>query len=97
MAGAGQRDVGKAQLLAALLDVVLVHMGAVLVAGQAHVDRTPGLLIVEVDGLALVGEAPGVPQERAVDDGELEALAAVEGEHLDGVGIGVQAAGALVV
>ena len=97
MAGAGQRHVGEAQLLAALLDVVLVQVGVVLVAGQADVDRAPGLLVVEVDGLPLVREAPGVPQERAVDDRELEALAAVEGEHLHGVGVGVQAARALVV
>ena len=64
---------------------------------EADVDGAPAVLVVEVDGVALVGEAARFPQERAVDDRELESLAAVEGEHLHGVGIRVEAPGALVV
>ena len=41
--------------------------------------------------------AVDVPQIGAVDDRELEALAAVDGEHLDGLGVGLEAAAAVFV
>ncbi len=98
VAGAGQRDVGEAQLLAALLDVVLVQVDVVFepAPSSTSIARWPSSSW-KPDGLALVGEAAGLPQERAVHDREFEALAAVEGEHLDRVGVGVQAPRALVV
>ncbi len=38
---------------------------------------------------------PVVPQRRGEDDRELQALAHVRGEHLDGVGVGLQPSAAL--
>ncbi len=97
VAGAGQGDVEQAQVLAAaLLDLHL------LVAGEL----VP--LVPDIDG-AFVGvgrivehrDVAGlgvpVPHVGAVDDGELEALAAVDGDDLDGVGVGFEAAGPFLV
>ena len=42
-------------------------------------------------------DVPRLPQVREVDDRELEALAAVDREHLDGVGVGLEPAAALLV
>src|SRR4029078_11069286 len=39
-------------------------------------------------------DVPGLPQVRVVDDRELEAFAAVHGEQLDRLGVGLQAAAA---
>ncbi len=99
VARAGQRHVGQAQVLAALLgDVPAVVVGAPRRSRAAHVDGALlGLGVVEDRGVVVL-DPERVPQVRAVDDRELQPLAAVDGQHLDRLGVGLQApAGLLLV
>ena len=99
VAGAGQRDVGQAQVLAALLDGLLLAVALVVPALQRDVE--PALVarvrVVEGDGMRARGLEARLPQEGHVDDAELEPLGAVDRQHLDGVGVGLEAAAALLV
>ena len=52
--------------------------------------------VVEGHGL-VVGDVARLPQEREVHDRELKTLAAMDGQHLDGFGVGFQAAAAVLV
>ena len=99
MLRAGQRDVGQAQVLAALLGLVLAAVGGEVGAVHADVDHAlvARLRIVEEDRLGVVGDPARLPQVGVVDDRELDALAAVDGEDLDRLGIGLEAAAALLV
>ena len=100
MAGPGQRDVGEPQVLAALLTRVLLAVVRELRPLERHVDRprVAGLRIVEEDrGLRLVGDPARLPQERQVDDRELEPLAAMDRQHLDRLGVRLEPAAALLV
>ena len=95
----GQRDVGEPELLAPLLGDVLVPVGVEAGAvPAADVDRAPvaGRRVVE-DGRFVLRDPPGVPEVRAVDDRELEALAAVDRQHLHGLRVGFQPAAAVLV
>ena len=101
MPGSRHGDVEQAQLLAALLAhldlaVVLPTGDPVVVTLPADVDRARGSVVrvVEHDELRLGRRA--VPEERAVDDGELEALAAVDRQHLHGVGVGLESPAAIL-
>ena len=65
---------------------------------ERDVDLARAVVVVEDDRVGHLVVAPDrVPQERAVDDGELEALAAVDRQDLHGVGVGLQPPGALLV
>ncbi len=92
VAGPGEGDVGQAQLLAPpLLDVLAPRP---TLPAAAHVDGPPVTSpFVVVDG-RFVGRDPArVPQVGAVDDRELQPLAAVDGHHLHRLGVGLQPAG----
>ncbi len=95
--GTGERHVQETQVLAALFFELhfLVHREAVPVV--PHVDGAPVVFggVVEHGHVGLVGAT--VPGEGAEDDRELEALAAVDRDHLDRLGIRFQTAGALLV
>ena len=97
----GQRDVGEPQVLAALLGEVLLARGAGSPGPSrptSIVRASSGVGVVEGDRDAGRARSPGrLPQVRAVDDRELEALAAVDGEHLDGLGVGLEPPAALLV
>ena len=97
--GARERDVGEAEVLAAFVEHGALAVRLVLLALEADVDHAlvARVGVVVGDRLALVADPRRVPHERRVDDRELEALAAVDGEHLDGLGVGLQAARALLV
>src|SRR4051812_16089896 len=65
---------------------------------ERDVDLAGAVLVVEDDRVGHLVVAPDrVPQERAVDDGELESLAAMDRQDLDGVGVGLQPPRALFV
>jgi hypothetical protein len=97
--GAGQRDVGQAQVLAALLGLVLGLVARELRSVEADVDRprVARVGVVEEDRLLAARDVAGLPQVREVDDGELEPLAAVDRQDLHRLLVGVQAAAALLV
>src|SRR5439155_22045125 len=93
----GQGDIGQAEILTPLLGDVLVPMAIESRAPlPAHVDgaAVAGIGVVE-DGSSRPGEVAGLPQVRGVDDGELEALAPVDGEDLHRLGVGLEAPAAL--
>ena len=92
--GPRQGDVEQSERLARVLAPVAADRLAVEGARPADVAAAAALVVVEErDGRIASGEA--VPQGREVDDGVLQALAAVDGDQLDGRGVGVEAAGAL--
>ena len=96
---ARERDVEETEVLAALLAVaepaVPGDVGAVL---AADVDRPDVVvLVVVVGGRLVLVDVAGLPGERVVDDRELEALAAMDGQHLDRLGVGVEPQGAILV
>ncbi len=97
MAGPGESDVGQPQLLAPPFDEVLETGAPVLVRPAADVDGAPvaGIGVVEHRRLVLE-DPPRIPQVRAVDDGELEALAAVDRQHLHRLGVGLESAAAVL-
>ena len=86
--GSGERHVGEPQLLARVLGPRAT--GRVGRAGQ--VEATGALVVVEqlLGGVGCVA----VEEVRQVDDGVLQALAAVDGEDLHGRGVGVETPGA---
>ena len=97
---AGQRDVGEAQVLAALLGVVLAPVVRRSRGRRADVDRTRSSSACgswKKTGCGSSRDVARLPQERAVDDRELEALAAVDGQDLDRLGVGLQPPAALLV
>ena len=95
---AGERDVEEAQVLAALLAVAEPAVPSDVGAVAADVDRPRVVVLVVVEGRRLVlVDVAGLPGERVVDDRELEALAAVDGQHLHRLGVGVEPPGALLV
>ena len=93
----GQRDVEQPQLLAGVLG-----RGVRRRASQpgpplpADVEHPPAVRASCSRSVAAVGHFAAVPAERHVDDGELQALAGVHGEHLHGGGVGLQPPAALV-
>ena len=97
--GAGQRDVGEAEVLAALLDEVLAPVRRVVRSVEPDVDRArvAGVGSWNEIGWFVARDPARLPQERAVDDRELEALAAVDRQHLDRLGVGLEPAAALLV
>ena len=99
MLRARERDVREPQVLSALLDQVLLHVRGEVRAVEADVDRPRVVArrVVEEDRLALVADPGRLPQVGEVDDRELEPLAAVDREHLHGLGVGLQPAAALLV
>jgi hypothetical protein len=48
------------------------------------------------DRRLVLGDVSGVPEVGAIDDGELEALASVDGKDLHGLGVGLQAPAAVL-
>src|SRR5207245_701426 len=88
MAGAGERDVGEPEVLTPALELVLALMVAVGRSFETDIDRAATVLVVEVDRERALRVWSRVPQEGAIDDRKLEALAAVNREDLDGVGVG---------
>ena len=92
--GPRQRDVGQPQLLAPLLLAVLrgVLDERRIARVRRHVDgpRVAPRRVVVDRRRRLVGDPERVPQERAVDDAELQALAAVHGQHLHRGRVGLQ-------
>ena len=101
MLGPGQCDVEQPQVLAPLLD-----LGEPLRAADEA--RCPVVNYPDVDSEAMalggvvedghrIGRRPAVPQVRAVDDGELEAFAAMDRQHLHRLGIGFEPAAAVLV
>ena len=56
-----------------------------------------GVGVVVDDRVGLARRCSRLPQVRHVDDRELEPLAAVDGQHLHGLGVGLQPAAALLV
>ncbi len=99
MARPRQRNVGEPEILAALLADELLAVGVVVAAREADVDRAlvAGRRVVKEDRARRAGDEPRLPQERQVDDRELQTLAAVDGENLDRLGVGFQAPAALLV
>ena len=92
--GARHRDVEQAERLARVLAPVASYGVAVERARPADVAAPAACVVVEErHGRVAAGEA--VPQGGEVDDGPLQALAAVDGDELDSSGVGVEAAGAL--
>ena len=99
MAGAGEGDVGEAQILATLLRDGERVVGAEPAARRsADVERP---LVVDAvkdrERRRTVGGAAAVPQEGAVDDRELEPLGPVDGQHLDGLGVRLEPPAAVLV
>ena len=93
--GAGEGDVGEAEVLAALLDKLLRARRRTLVAADVDCSAIGCGRIVEHRGRVLVD--PGrVPEERAVDHGKLESLAAVKGEHLHRFGVGLESPASVI-
>ena len=96
----GQRDVGQAQVLAALLLLVLRGGGAPK-SGPSRptsiVRTSPCAGSWKKTGSIVARDVARLPQVRAVDDRELEALAAVDRQHLHRLGVGLQAPAALLV
>ncbi len=64
--------------------------GAVADSDVEGPTRCPCSSVVEHDGLLRRSGGSGVPQVRAVDDREFQPLGAVDGEDLDGLGVGVE-------
>ena len=93
--GPRQGDVEQAQRLAGVLatsgDATAWRWNG---ARPADVAAAAALVVVEERDLR-VAAGVAVPQGREVDDGVLQALAAVDGDQLHGRGVGVEAAGAL--
>ena len=96
---AGERDVREPEVLPTLLGLVLAAVVGEVDAAHADVDDAlvAARRVVEEDRLRVARDVPGLPQVREQHDRELEALAAVDGEHLDRLGVGLQAAAALLV
>ncbi len=90
VARSGQRDVGQPQVLAALLGDAQLAVCGELAAVQRNVDGPPvtGPRVMEEDRrLRVVGDPAGLPEKRHVDDWELQPLAAMDRQHLHGLGV----------
>ena len=87
--GAGQRDVREPEILPTLLEAMPTHVGAPGASLEPDVDRPPepGCGVVEEHGLGVARDVARLPQERAVHDRKLEALAAMDGQHLYRLGV----------
>ncbi len=94
----GERHVEQPEVLAALLDPVPLLVLLERRAGAGHVDPplAARLQVVEDDGRLLVGDPARLPHVGVVDDRELEALAGVDRQHLHRLGVGLEAAAALL-
>ena len=97
--GPGQGDVGQPEVLAPLLDETLVLVAGEVRPRQADVDAqgVPGVRVVEEHRVGVAGDVARLPEEGQVDDRELEPLAPVDGQDLDGLGVGLEPAAALLV
>ncbi len=95
MLGAGEGHIGQPQLFAP--QFVPAQVVGVGLRVEAHVDRAATLVggVVEERWVLLV-EPALAPEVGAVDDGKLEALASIDGEHLHGLGVGLESPGAIV-
>ena len=99
MLGPGEGDVQVTQILTPVLCLAgrimpLVHGVAGL---PADVEFAPVTVVrvVKNDRPASVNADGGVPQERAVNNRELQALGPVDGKDLHGIGVRVEPAGVL--
>jgi hypothetical protein len=94
-----ERHVEEAEVFPTLLAVAEAAVpGDVGAAVAADVDRPHVVFLVVVIGRRLVlVDVAGVPGERVVDERELEALAAMDGQHLHRLGVGVEPQGAILV
>ena len=94
----GERDVEEAEVFPALLAVAEAAVPGDVGAVAADVDRPHVVVLVVVIGRRLVlVDVAGLPGERVVDDRELEALAAMDGQHLNRLGVGIEPQGAILV
>ena len=96
---ARQRDVREAQVLAALLvDVLLpVRASTAALRGRRRSSAVAGRRRGRHRLASRSGCSDGSHRNGAVDDRELEALAAVDRQHLHGLGVGLEPAAALLV
>ena len=100
MARARERDIRQPQLLAAQFLLVLAPVAVPVRAAEPNIDRPRvGLRgVVEKDRLRTAAIEPyRLPQVGAVDNRELKALAAVDSQDMDGTGVGLEPAAALLV
>ena len=96
--GPGEGNVEVAQVFATALLVGQLEVGSsVPIFGSPYVELALlATRVVEDHRLVPVVRAPGVPQIRAVDNWELQALGPVDRQHLDRGRIGVEAAAPLL-
>ena len=95
-AGPGHRHVQQPQVLAQLLGMVPpAPVRIPRTVGPADVEQPGAVVVVQQQEVRGVAHVP-VPAERHVHDRELQALGAVDGHHLHGVGVGLQPAAALL-
>ena len=93
-----QRHVREPQVLAALLHQLLALVPVEVRALEPDVDRPAVAGVGVVEGDRHAGrDVARVPQVGVVDDGELEPLAAVDGQDLDRLLVGLQPAAAVLV
>ena len=78
---------------------MLVRRQGLAVVGPEHTDVERPAVVVGgvVEDRDLLDRAVPVPDVWAVDDRELQALAAVDRQHLHGFGVGLEAAAAVLV
>ena len=88
--GPGQGDVEQPKVLAPSLLELELLVFVELVALVGHVDGPPILPARVVEDGHLRRAAAAVPGGRAVDDRELQAFAAVDGDDLDRFGVGLE-------
>ena len=94
-AGSGECDVQQAQALPSILGVAGgLQIGAVDRVLAANIQDSSAVGVMAAQECVFGGFA-AVPRERYVDDRELQALTAVHGQHLHGLGVRLQSAGQL--
>ena len=98
MTGSGDRDVGQAQVLAALLGQVLLAVALPYRTLETDIDAALLARLGVVEGDRHVRrDVARLPQEWDVDDRELQALAPVHGEDLHRGRVGLQPAASVLV
>ena len=95
-AGTRERDVGETQRLAGVF--ARVRCAALCVADAvlaADVEDPPALVVVHAHRIGRRVHV-AIPEERRIDDGELEALAAMHGDDLHRLCVGLEPAAQLL-